>query len=225
MQAAFQKYVDNAVSKTVNLPATATVGDIQKIYRMAWELKCKGVTVYRDGSRQDQVLSREKCEGDNDIDKEEENRALSWEEFTEQMGMPESRPYCVEGYIFKMPLEMADGKIENTYIVVGTPDGQPYEVFVNGNIREADPIAAEYIDTTTRLVSLALRGGIPLEKVVEQLEKVPYRHMFSISHKIAQALKEFLAPDLHPPCPECGARRIYAEGCEKCSSCGWAKCG
>jgi ribonucleoside-diphosphate reductase alpha chain len=223
MQAAFQMYTDNAVSKTVNLPETATLGDIHGIYYTAWRMKCKGITTYRYGSRQDQVLNREKCEGDSS--QSDRDTPVSWEEYTEQMGLPESRPYCLEGYIFKIPLEMADGKIENAYIVVGAPEGQPYEVFVNGNIREADPIAAEYIDTATRLVSLALRGGIPLEKVVEQLEKVPYRHMFSISHKIAQALKEFLSPDLYPPCPECGAERIYAEGCEKCSSCGWAHCG
>ena len=141
------------------------------------------------------------------------------------MGLPEDRPYCLEGFTFKIPIDMGGKQAENVYLTINTVDGNPYETFLNGNIREADPTVAQYVDTTTRLISLALRGGTPLGRVVEQLEKVPCSHIFSIPHKVARVLKEFLPEDMHEPCPECGQGIIFSEGCEKCSSCDWARCG
>ncbi|RLF68158.1 MAG: adenosylcobalamin-dependent ribonucleoside-diphosphate reductase [Thermoplasmata archaeon] len=234
MQAAFQEYTHNAVSKTINLPAQATVEDVKNAYMQAYDLGCKGITVYRDGSRANQVLTSATKKDESAIDEtlpvqqstanEHIEDILSWEEYTEQIGLPEERPYCLESFSFKIPLDMG-GKVENTYITVGVTDKQPYEVFVNGNVRDADPVVAQYIDTTTRLISLSMRGGIPLVKIIEQLEKVPSSHIYSVSHKIAQVLKEFLPQDSFEPCPECGGQRVFAEGCEKCVSCGWARCG
>ncbi len=226
MQAAFQENIDNAVSKTINLSHDASEQDVQDAFMHAWVSKCKGVTVYRDGSRQDQVITR--ATQDDDVPKtmqEIAENALSWEEFTEQMGMPDERPYCLEGFTFKIPIDMGNKKVENAYLIVNTHEGNLYEVFLLGNIKEADPVVAQYIDTTTRLTSLALRGGIPLDKVVEQLEKVPCSYIYSIPHKIARILREFLPDDTHDPCPECGEKAIFSEGCEKCTACHWSRCG
>jgi len=228
VQAAFQKHTESAVSKTVNLPGSATVEDIEAIYRMAFNMECKGITVYRDGSRAGQVLtdvssipeSESLVSTDEDTDDEHEDDTID-----KLSDFPEERPYCLESFTFKVPLDMG-GKVENVYTTVGCYKMQPYEVFVNGNIREAETHVAQHIDTTTRLTSLALRYNVPLERVIEQLQKIPSCHIYSIPHKMAQILKEFLPPpDEYPPCPECGSTkdRIFSEGCEKCQ-CGWAKC-
>jgi ribonucleoside-diphosphate reductase alpha chain len=225
MQAAFQIYVDNAVSKTINLPNGATEEDVGEALMYAWKRKCKGVTIYRDGSRQNQVISKVISQDSSNTLCEVSQDTLSWEEFAEQMGLPNERPYCLDGFTFKLAIDMGDGKVENAYLTVNLYEGSLYEIFLNGNIREAAPIIAQYIDTTTRLISLSLRGGTPLEKVIEQLEKVPCSHLFSIPHKIAHALREFLPDDAHEPCPDCGEKVIFSEGCEKCSACSWGRCG
>jgi ribonucleoside-diphosphate reductase alpha chain len=226
MQAAFQAHIDNAVSKTINLPANATEQDVRDVLVYAWEKKCKGVTVYREDSRQDQVISKVTQEEDSPHTPYEVSQdALTWEEFTEQMGLPEERPYCLDGYIFKMPVDMGGGRVENAYLCVGMYEGIPYEMFVIGNIRDADEGVAQSIDSITRLASLSLRGGVPLDKVIEQLEKITCGHIFSVPHKVAHVLKEFLAEDNLDPCPECGEKIFFSEGCEKCNSCGWARCG
>lgn len=210
MQAAWQKYFDNSVSKTVNLPSDAAVEDVDKVYKLAWELGCKGITVYRDGSREGQVLTDSiKDKGNN----------------TKGSGVLLDRPSKLPGYVFKVKVNL-DGNLQNAYISVTLQDDKPYEVFVYSNIMELDPNAATALDTITRLISLALRSGATTKRVIEQLEKVSGATIYSLPLKIASILKEFLPPEETQKalCPECGYELSFKEGCISCDNCGWSKC-
>lgn len=266
MQAALQSQIDGSISKTINLPHQATVDDIGDAYLMAYESNCKGITVYRDRSREVQVISQQTTPTESTKLTPQEETILDdadlpesddtyWEAFLSEMGIPKTRPYCLEGFTFKIKLDMG-GRLENTYITVTTVDNRPYEIFVYGNVRDADQIIAQYIDTVSRLISLSLRSGAPLDTVITQLRKVPCSHIFSIPHKIADILQEFLpgGPELNntelscqtsniptktvlqqayqqpssvETCPSCF--QVYcltrSEGCLKCTVCGWSKCG
>jgi len=211
MQAAFQKYTDNAVSKTINLSETASKEDVEQAFLLAYELGCKGITVYRDGSRVNQVISN--ISDNKDKTKIEESKTF----------LEVERPYTVPGKTYKLKIDLGD-RVENVYLTVNCLEpGIPYELFLAGNIREVDRIVGEFIDTTTRLVSLAMRAGTPLSKLIEQLEKVPGTALYSLPIKIANALREYLNASEQPLCPDCGNIVHFQEGCMKCS-CGWSKC-
>jgi ribonucleoside-diphosphate reductase alpha chain len=109
MQAAFQKHTDNAVSKTVNLPHDATVEDVRKVYNLAYELGCKGVTIYRDGSKENQVLS---------FTHKEETADSPF------MTAVKERPETLSGYTTKM--KTGYGYL---YVTVTEFEGRPFEVF------------------------------------------------------------------------------------------------
>lgn len=204
MQAAFQRHTDNSISKTVNLPKDATVEDIKDVYELAHTLKCKGITVYRDGSRKMQVLNAAE-------DKETPETITS---------MP-PRPYKLSGYTYRIQIDTLNG-IENMYAVINELGNQPYEVFLVGDVKAMDRVMAEYIDSTTRLVSLSMRAGVPVEKLIEQLEKVSATYMYSIPLKLANILREHTTRCQQ--CPDCGGQTEFAEGCLKCTSCGWSQC-
>lgn len=208
MQAAFQEFTDAGVSKTINLSEDATEEDVRKSYELAYEKGCKGVTVYRDGCRKGQVLSRTKKP----------------EKASEPSGEVEDRPYRLDGDTFKLQVDLG-GQVENLYVNVTKRDNRPYEVFANGVIRDIEPHAAQTLDIITRLSSLALRYGVPTMSLVKQLEKVNGGHIYSLPHKIANVLREYLNQHEQGGCPECNAKVVFAEGCMKCTSCGWAKCG
>lgn len=254
MQAALQSGINGSISKTINMPASSTPSDISLAYLMAWDSYCKGITIYRDQSRQVQVvssLSQPVQEESKNIEEDVEDSSTYWEAFIEELGLPKERPYCLDGFTFKLKLDLG-GKLENVYVTVTTIDSKPYEIFVYGNVRDADQIIAQYIDTVSRLISLSLRGGVPLEMVITQLRKVPCSHVFSIPHKLADILQEFLVepsfqiqqPEIkyvaHPSndvsmqattltdcCPNCAKTNTFirVEGCLKCRECGWSKCG
>jgi len=207
MQATFQKhFADAGVSKTINLPNSATKEDVARAYMLAYELGCKGITVYRDGSRKMQVLAS--SSSTPSVPKTEIAR----------------RPYRLDGHIYKLRIELGPERIENVYVVIGLLDGKPYELFVNGNIREVSDQIAQQIDTTTRLTSLALRTGAPIKAVIGQLERIPGGHIYSLPHKIAGILESYLPEANLPKCPDCAAPVRIIEGCAKCTQCGWSKC-
>ena len=225
MQAAFQKYTDNAVSKTVNLPHSASVEDIERIYRLAFELGCKGVTVYRDGCRSVQVLTV------GSADKKPQN--------TEQtIGHVQERPDVVMGFTQKIQTGLGV-----LYLTVNELDGKPFEVFATiGKSGRSITAKAEAIG---RLVSLCLRSGVAVRDIVAQLKGIGGEHpifqkkgiLLSIPDAIAWVLENrYLkgsAPvpshsdmDLqNPSCPECGAEMTFQEGCHICQNCGYSRCG
>ena len=224
MQAAFQKYTDNAVSKTVNLPKDATVEDVAKVYNTAYELGCKGVTIYRDGSKENQVLSfREK----------EKEKSLS------SMADIKERPETLEGFTTKMMTGMG-----NLYVTVTELDGKPFEVFAT--IGKSGRSTTAKTEAIGRLVSLALRSGIEVEKIIKQIEGIGGEYpvfqkdglVLSIPDAISRVLKNRYVNGkgktattksantlLGEKCPECGQTISFEEGCVTCHFCGYSKCG
>ena len=222
MQAAFQKYTDNAVSKTVNLPREATEKDVRNVYDLAYELKCKGVTIYRDGSKENQVLSFSEAEN--------KSKRL----FTESM----DRPDILEGFTAKIKTGMG-----NLYVTVTEYEGRPFEVFAT--IGKSGKSTTAKTEAIGRLVSLALRSGIRVEKIVAQLKGICGEYpvfqeggmVLSIPDAISRILeKQYLMNKsdknvkqqhslMGEVCPECGETVSFEEGCMVCHFCGFSKCG
>ena len=223
MQAAFQKYTDNAVSKTVNLPRDATVEDVQKVYDLANELACKGVTIYRDGSKENQVLSFGGKE----------------EKADDLMAAVKERPETLTGFTTKV--KTGYGAL---YVTVTELEGQPFEVFAT--IGKSGRSTTAKTEAIGRLVSLALRSGVTVDKIVDQLKGIGGEYpvfqngglVLSIPDAIAGVLeKRYLSEDgkiksskghnslLGEKCPECGQTVSFEEGCMMCHFCGFNKCG
>jgi ribonucleoside-diphosphate reductase alpha chain len=222
MQAAFQKFTDNAVSKTVNLPHSATEDDISAIYWAAYELGCKGVTVYRDGSKAEQVLhtggGAQKAKSKNGVPVRE-------------------RPDVVYGFTQKVQTGLGD-----LYLTVNEVEGKPFEVFATiGRSGRSITAKAEAIG---RLVSLALRSGVHVRDIVAQLKGIGGEHpvfqkkglLLSIPDAVAWVLENRYLKDsqspgdnthslIKPGCPECGQELMFQEGCFICQACGYTKCG
>jgi len=243
MQAAFQDHTDNAVSKTVNFPREATQKDVEDVYQTAYRLGCKGVTVYRYGSREDQVLSV--GEGGK---KEPE---AAFEETEDASRVPRARPYVTRGSTQR--LETGCGHL---YITINEDDKGLCEVFTQ--MGKSGGCTASQAEAIGRLISLALRSGIEPEAIVKQLKGIrcpsplwqPGGMVLSCSDAVGKALERFVkdryvapategggeasaAPvkenladkgDVCPECPECGSMVEYVEGCVVCRTCGYSKC-
>jgi ribonucleoside-diphosphate reductase alpha chain len=220
MQAAFQKHTDNAVSKTVNLARDATVEDVQKIYDLAWELGCKGVTIYRDGSKENQVLSFSSAKVEEDA----------------FMTAVRKRPDTLEGFTTRVKTGLGQ-----LYVTVTEYHGKPFEVFAT--IGKSGRSTTAKTEAIGRLVSLAFRSGVTADKVVEQLKGIGGEHpvfqngglVLSIPDAIARVLNERYLDNetakkkgsslLGEVCPECGQTISFEEGCMTCHFCGFTKFG
>ena len=227
MQAAFQRHVDNAVSKTVNFPRAATPQDIEKAYLLAYKEECKGVTVYREGSREG-VLITEKPE----------------EEQKPQKGKitPRPRPYQTRGTTQKIGTGCG-----NLYITINEDDQGPNEIFAL--MGKSGGCPASQAEATGRLVSLALRSGVDIDAIIEQLRGIRCPSplwsdgniILSCSDAIAKALEQYhqaitgkssprMVPGkknfsgICPECPECGSLLEFGEGCVTCRHCGYTRC-
>jgi ribonucleoside-diphosphate reductase alpha chain len=184
MQAAFQKHTDNAVSKTVNFPHQASVEDVAKVYKLAYQLGCKGVTIYRDRSREKQVLYRglQAPEGDRPEDREE---LLKMER------KPRGRRDVIHGSTWKIRTGCG-----NIYVTINEDeDGRLFEIF--NQIGKAGGCAASQSEALGRLVSLAFRSNIEPEDVIRQLKGIschmPVWHqngkVLSCSDAVAKAIE------------------------------------
>ena len=158
MQAAFQKYTDNAVSKTVNLRREATRDDVKEVFKLAYKLYCKGVTLYRDGSREMQVLNIGKVAGKDEKKLDEEKSKVQ-----RQIG-PRPRPDITTGFTEKV--KIGCGTI---FITVNYDEHGICEVFTNLGRAGGCPSQSE---ATSRLVSIALRSGIDVKAIVDQLKGI-----------------------------------------------------
>jgi len=216
IQAAFQEHVDNAISKTVNLPSSAPVGDVDKVFRLAFELGCKGITIYRDSSRQNQVITA--------AHKQTSTKYLT----------PRKRPRKTSGITVK-----ARTGCGTLFINTCKDDHGLCEVFANLGKAGGCPAQSE---ATCRVVSAALRCGVDPTVLIEQLKSI--RCLSTITRRkenkdikvlscpdaIARAIEEALSgyePEIiatNNPCPECGYPLRYEEGCGYCDKCEYQKC-
>lgn len=240
MQAVFQKYTDNAVSKTVNFSHSATVEDVKKVYLLAYELGCKGVTIYRDKSRDTQVLNIEKKETQK-------------EEIKLRKIIPRERCDVTYGVTEKITTGCG-----NLYITVNKDKDGLCEVF--STMGKAGGCASSQLEATSRMISLTLRSGIDIESVIKQLKGIRCPApawtnggmILSCPDAIARVLEKHLPTgckqaqlfEVPPPqdkplklskgvtisdvvgvCPDCGASLMFADGCMVCRACGYSKCG
>lgn len=236
MQAAFQKYTDNAVSKTVNFPASCAVGDVAKVFQLAYLWGCKGVTVYVQGSREEQVLQVPflSAEGRRVPRPEKEERKSSAEFLR-----PKPRPEVTYGQTHK--LKTGCGSL---YVTINKDKEGIFEVFAL--MGKSGGCAASQNETTGRLVSLALRSGVDVESIIRQLQGVRCPApiwdngslVLSCADAISRALQKYLANgsrglreekriyfDGHlKNCPECGGELEPESGCLICPLCGFSRC-
>lgn len=241
VQATLQKFIDASISSTINLPESATIDDVETIYRLAWEEGLKGVTVYRSGCKRGAVLSK------NPVIKE----CLK-------------RPESVEAKLIRFK----NGS-ENWIAFVGLIDGRPYEIFTGINNIEDFPIPTsitegeiikvkdslgkrydfQYTDkygytnrlgglsrifnqeywNYAKLISALLRGGIELDKVVKIIDGMHFESdtLNTWKNGVKRAIKTFIVDGVtsHEVCPDCGEHLIYEGGCTICKNCGFSKCG
>lgn len=247
MQAAFQGATDNAVSKTVNFPNTATKEEVAEVYMLAYKLGCKGVTIYRDGSRSEQVLNIKEV---NKEVKEKQEPQVKLVPIA-----PRQRPEVTHGSTYRIKTGCG-----NLYVTINNDDQGICEVFAT--IGKSGGCAETQSDAVARLISLALRAGIETKSIIKQIRGLrcpapnwsQHGPVFSCPDAIAQAIELHLeampkiefspsmfTPNdpveethddddetnifgLNPQCPECGSMLEFVEGCVVCKSCGYSKC-
>jgi ribonucleoside-diphosphate reductase alpha chain len=226
MQAAFQRYTDNAVSKTVNFPNSATYEDVEKVYRLAYESDCKGVTIYRDGSRDMQVLSTGK--------KEEKTAPAPAVE--EKHPIKRERPKALHGSTYQM--QTGCGPL---YVTINEDRNGLFELFTT--MGKAGGCASSQCEAIGRMVSLAWRSGVQSRQVVKQLLGISCHcptgfgdnKVLSCADAVAKAIQTRMhenggMAELHVPamekgaCPECGGAVEHEGGCAVCRACGYSEC-
>jgi ribonucleoside-diphosphate reductase alpha chain len=210
MQAAFQKHVDNAVSKTINLPHEATLKDVEQAYLMAFDLGCKGITIYRDGCRDEQVLTKAGAA---------------------EKRLPQERPDTLTSITDKIKTGFG-----NLYVTISFFNQKPFEVFAS--IGKSGYSTMADAEALGRLISLALRSGVDPKEVVNQLKGIggsePIFTDGGLVHSIPDAISKVLerhfgqvknnSRDLFKSiCKQCGAT-LPDEKCPTCPNCGWNKC-
>jgi len=199
--AVFSEEIDTSISYTLNMPNDATVEDVKEAIVYAWEKRCNGCTIYRDGSRQMQVLS-----DSNNV----------------QTVQSAKRPLALDGKTYKYA-GVVNGESTNLYVTVNSDKGRPWEVFVNTPyIKSMDQL--QLVTAVTRLTSMSLRYGAPPEKIIEQLLRVEGQSVSSIPAIIARALTAFSEIPAGD-CPDCGGEMAYQGGCAVCNECGFSRCG
>ena len=228
LQSALQTYVDNAISSTVNLPNSATVDDIFNIYMEAWKKGVKGITIFRDGCKRGNILGIEEKIPEFDTIDPPSRREIK----------------IIDG----TTVHESTSCVKSMYVTVNkTPEGKAFEIFTN-----ASGGCKTNINTIARLVSLALRSGVKVSRIIEELRanqcpacqvlrKQGKQISLSCSNAIADAIeaaigkikvaknkkyiKETKSNDTDRECPECGKKTLKPEGkCVTCYNCGWSKC-
>jgi len=242
LQAAVQKNIDNSISVTINLPNDVTEDKVSDIYMTAWELGCKGMTIYRDGSRSGVLISNEKKEEKSSLVKTQATK----------------RPKRLTCDVHHLTV-----KGVRYFTIVGLLDNEPYEIFINRNCnsegdsvvsrnitsgyldkqkqghynlvdRDDNPVVdivsancEEHEEAIARMTSTALRHGADIHFIVHQLEKTR-GDMQSFSKAMARTLKKYIKDGTKvtgEKCPTCSNDNIVRiEGCQTCTNCGWSKC-
>jgi len=213
MQAAFQQYVDQGISKTINMDNSVTIEDVKNAYKLAWKNGCKGITIYRNESRKKQVLNVIK----DKKDKSEVNK---------------DRSYILHGHTIKMKTGCGSLYVTLNY----SESGKPIEVFAR--LGRSGGCSSAQTEGIGRLISLALQNNISLENICKQLRGIScdkpigfgrnkiYSCVDAISKGLGRLLKIEIEDthDSSRTCPECGAILIKEGKCDTCYSCGYKSC-
>ena len=252
MQAAFQRHNDNAVSKTINFPHSASEADVAAAYWLASREGCKGITVYREGSRDFSVLSHTTA----NVKGPEQETAEALEDITGRLaaiGRPLPRREFLPDERKSVTHKFRVGDQEG-YITVGLyDDGRPGEIFVKIN-KEGSTVSG-LTDAVAKLASIALQYGVPLEELAPKMRNTrfePYGLTGNPQVPWATSVIDYIfhwlqlrfgtkppadvGAGLDPPpvdatgnsgigCPDCGSLLAYQEGCLVCRSCGYNRCG
>ena len=218
--AAFHKYIDNSVSKTVNLRSDTTADDVDKIYRLAFGLRCKGITVYRDGCRAKQVIAV----------------ASQTKQSRVEVPSPRPRPRKTDGSTIK-----ASTGCGSLFVTINRDEKELFEIFTNLGKAGGCPSQSE---ATARILSVALRSGIDPQILIEQLKGI--RCLSTIAHRkdnknidvlscpdaIARALEAAMGQHYEPVLiaspnkfPDCSYPLRRESGCNVCDNCAYNKCG
>lgn len=252
IQAAFQRHIDSAVSKTVNFSHNATEDDVRKVYTMAYNMGCKGVTIYRDGCRDKQVLN---IAGTKDLQKKNQIVDSEAVEFVPDRSIiiPKERPQVLEGKTIK--IETGEGDL---FVTINQDEySEPFELFAT--MGKSGGFSAAQTEAIGRLISLCFRSGIQPSQIIKQLKGIrsgkvmgfgPNR-ILSSPDGIAKALEVYLRPPLdlefdsedtlikepivkveeevkkdlnYDTCLECGGVVEHESGCMVCHDCGYSEC-
>ncbi len=236
MQAAFQAFTDNAVSKTINMKASATKEDVREAYLLAYRLGCKGLTVYRDQSRQSQVL---KVEASPSGEKAKPQAAQQGVQVPQTIA-PRPRPEATRGITRRIRTGCG-----NLYVTVNEDEYGLCEVFAS--MGKSGGCAASQSEATARLISLALRSGVKVESIIKELRGIRCPSpawqeggpVLSCPDAIGIVLQEYLRKyrgegtsddsdcdlnNMMGACPECGGHLKHEDGCVTCVFCGYSKC-
>jgi ribonucleoside-diphosphate reductase alpha chain len=227
MQAAFQKFTDNAVSKTVNFSNGATIQDVARVYELAYQLDCKGVTIYRDGSRDQQVLT---------IGKKEEKSTSTQRPETEKPASKRERPKVLKGWTYQM--QTGCGPL---YVTVNEDTTGLFELFTT--MGKAGGCAASQSEAIGRMVSLAWRSGVQTRQIIKQLQGISCHSpsgfgenkILSCADAVAKAIQSHMSANggetvkqkrafFKGACPDCGGIVEHEGGCAVCRLCGYSEC-
>jgi len=246
LQSVAQKWICHAISNTTNLPNDIDVDTVKDIYMLGWELGCKGVTVYRDGSRSGVLVStddkKEETFGERHAPKRPEtldcdifHTSVKGQKWVVLVGLMDGKPYEViggEAEMIELPRRIKNGTL--TKRAFKTTNSK-YDLSIGDtedtlNIKDVVSVFANANHAGyTRTISLALRHGVPVQYLVEQMQKDREADLFSFSKVIARCLKNYIVDgtEVDKTCPSCGAEGslVYQEGCVTCKSCGHGKCG
>ncbi|MFH2124700.1 MAG: adenosylcobalamin-dependent ribonucleoside-diphosphate reductase [Pseudomonadota bacterium] len=209
-----QSGVDSSISKTINLPNSATREEVKLCYLLGFQLGCKGLTVYRDGSRDSQVLNAGGSA-------ESEQVAVVSADGMVKRNLPDT--------LNAKRYRLKDQDQKSVYIIVCFDENEkPMEVFAKFPFDNRVDLKDKSTmwTTTCRLVSLALRFNIPASEIIKQLDRSS-GHMLDLPAQLSKLFKSFMAGTHHgfaSVCPECSGQLIFEEGCETCHQCGYSKC-
>lgn len=251
VQAAAQRWVCHSISNTTNLPADVSEETVERLCMHAWETGCKGVTVYRKGSRAAVIVDEGTARKDGqplvivethapkrpkDLPCEVHRVSVKGEQYTVLVGLMKGRPYEVFAGLSEH-VEVPKKAKQGTLTKNGKKEGvATYNLHIP--IGEDDSIVVKDVvsmfdnpehGALTRVISMSLRHGVPIQYVVEQLKKDRRSDLQSFSGVIARVLKGYIpdgtAPTAEKACPSCGkGALVYQSGCVSCSECQWSKC-
>lgn len=240
VQSVMQKYIDASISSTINLPETATVDDVETIYRLAWDAGLKGVTVYRAGCKRGAILSKKpavkECMKRPDSVKAKlvrfKNGTENWIAF---VGLIDNHPYEIFTGInniedFPIPSSITEGEI----IKVKDSLGKRYDFQYTDKYGYTNRLGGlsrifnqEYWNYA-KLISALLRGGIELDKVVKIIDGMHFESdtLNTWKNGVKRAIKTFISDGIqsYEVCPDCGEHLVYEGGCTLCKNCGYSKC-